>query len=1096
MIDILIAQAGLGKSVPDWVLVPAIAVVSAGWFMLYRFQRHSRLIDGTRRGIVKRTVRLLVVLIRVVLAFAAVWLTVQVIGKVFFLTTTWPIWLMVLSAVLLAEALVWLYKLERKVVSRRVGIVLTALRLTLLGLITLMLLQPVFASSWGKDTKRSLIVLVDDSASMHIADNNLSPEEKIRLAEGFSIISAQRPWHFQQDARALRDIRDRLMRESAWLDRARALPRKAAAEQLQRRRKVLHEQVSGASETIARQLKELEDVLQDLTGRGKAFQSLRVSLLDAKARLSKRVQPALLEALAETEPDKGAELVKNITFLRNSLNKATAAMAEVCPTLEKVGASLDELLYKRIAPADRATIDAVCKLDRFNLAVATLVHTPSKGKGEKKSIIDLLEKQYDVRAYTFAGKVCQTNLKDFSDPVDKVVVAGDRLASSGDSGQGDFSSTDSPDQAGKEINRRRTNLVGALRRALSEVGTDNLAGVVVLTDGQDNSQENVDPIGRTLGGAGASFCAILLGARRPPTDAAIVSIDAPETVYLSDNMFLNVKLKLDGMKGKTVSVALYDGKKKVDSRGIDVTSDVFREQVQLSDKPEKVGLHTYRVEVEKVPGEVFTNNNSYSLTISVTDDKTKVLLIDSLPRWEFRYLKNLFSGRDKTVRLQYVLTEPMRFEGQPPRKKIPASVSRPLKEVEATTFPANEEEWLKFDVIIIGDVPPDVFTSEDLRAIRKFVNDRGGTVVFVAGPRFMPGAYADTDLAELIPLRLEDSARADPVGRAGFRIMLTPVGKQHVIGRMHPDEDRSNKIWNSLPRLYWRSRYTQATPAGVVLAYAYEPSAPRWLTNVPGKDEPASTPQSLAKRREKYYRSHALITMARCGLGKVLMLSTDRTWRFRYRIGDPYHHRFWGQILRWATAGKLPAGTRLVKLGTDKTRYPPHSRPVVRARLVRADYSPVITNQIAVKIFRGEKCIGRVPMKYIKDSPGMYTAKLDELPAGTYRLELEGPMVSKLLAQDGAQKVSTTFSVDPSAPTEEVELAANRSLLNRLAALSHRGIVVSPWQARDVLSSLPPGKISIKHRREFLLWDSWLILVLFITVAAAEWILRKRVGLV
>ena len=156
----------------------------------------------------------------------------------------------------------------------------------------------------------------------------------------------------------------------------------------------------------------------------------------------------------------------------------------------------------------------------------------------------------------------------------------------------------------------------------------------------------------------------------------------------------------------------------------------------------------------------------------------------------------------------------------------------------------------------------------------------------------------------------------------------------------------------------------------------------------------------------------------------------------------------------------------------------------------------MITNQIAVKIFRGEKCVGRVPMKYLKDSPGMYTAKLDELPAGTYRLELEGPMVSKLLAQDGAQKVSTTFSVDPSAPTEEVELAANRSLLNRLAALSHRGIVVSPWQVREVLSNLPPGKISIKHRREFLLWDSWLILVLFITVAAAEWILRKRVGLV
>ena len=57
------------------------------------------------------------------------------------------------------------------------------------------------------------------------------------------------------------------------------------------------------------------------------------------------------------------------------------------------------------------------------------------------------------------------------------------------------------------------------------------------------------------------------------------------------------------------------------------------------------------------PGEVFAQNNAYPITLSVTADRTRVLLIDRRPRWEFRYLKNLLATRDSTVQLQYVLLE-------------------------------------------------------------------------------------------------------------------------------------------------------------------------------------------------------------------------------------------------------------------------------------------------------------------------------------------------------------------------------------------------------------------------------------------------------
>ena len=125
----------------------------------------------------------------------------------------------------------------------------------------------------------------------------------------------------------------------------------------------------------------------------------------------------------------------------------------------------------------------------------------------------------------------------------------------------------------------------------------------------------------------------------------------------------------------------------------------------------------------------------------------------------------------------------------------------------------------------------------------------------------------------------------------------------------------------------------------------------------------------------------------------------------------------------------------------------------------------------------------------------MYTAALDGLPAGTYRLELDAPEAEALLKKDGVKTVSTEISVDPSAPAEEIELAANRHLLGRLVSLSHNGIVVPPYQAQRVLGCLPAGKLKRKHRSQFALWDSWILFGLFCGLVTAEWLLRKRAGL-
>ena len=68
------------------------------------------------------------------------------------------------------------------------------------------------------------------------------------------------------------------------------------------------------------------------------------------------------------------------------------------------------------------------------------------------------------------------------------------------------------------------------------------------------------------------------------------------------------------------------------------------------------------------------------------------------------------------------------------------------------------------------------------------------------------------------------------------------------------------------------------------------------------------------------------------GEGTTLLSLLDSTWRWRFRLGDTYFYRYWGQVLRTMTPHELPGDNRLVKLTADRESYLPEERVVLRAR--------------------------------------------------------------------------------------------------------------------------------------------------------------------
>jgi hypothetical protein len=310
-----------------------------------------------------------------------------------------------------------------------------------------------------------------------------------------------------------------------------------------------------------------------------------------------------------------------------------------------------------------------------------------------------------------------------------------------------------------------------------------------------------------------------------------------------------------------------------------------------------------------------------------------------------------------------------------------------------------------------------------------------------------------------------------------------------MVTELAVEPEMNRALWTELPAMHWQSPVRVAKGGAEVLAWGQragvtEPPSFR-LSTRPANGGGLPDPQ----------RQNAMLVAQNYGLGKVLYIGWDATWRFRYKHGDKYHHKFWGQVLRWATMGKLPTGLKLVKVGTDKARYTEQQPVVIRARFTQPDRTPMTDAEVRAVIRQGEQTVASVKMSYIAGSPGMYEATVNPLPRGKFTVCLDSPQIERLRQRDDPPgEVATTIVVEATQSAERLELAANAELMAQLAEASG-GVEIVPTAA-DRLAEYVSTEPVVKHiYQQVNLWDKWWALVLFAGIVGAEWILRKRAGL-
>ena len=198
----------------------------------------------------------------------------------------------------------------------------------------------------------------------------------------------------------------------------------------------------------------------------------------------------------------------------------------------------------------------------------------------------------------------------------------------------------------------------------------------------------------------------------------------------------------------------------------------------------------------------------------------------------------------------------------------------------------------------------------------RFVTDKGGGVLFVAGENYDPLAFRGTPLEPLLPIDL--SSARNPTGVAGttlqsFRPILTAEGRSNPIFRFADDDAASARVWAFLPELYWYFEAPKKKPAAVVLAE--HPTAPGSDGRLP------------------------IMLYQIVGSGRAMFHAVDDTWRWRFRTGDRYFGRFWTQTIRFLARSKVLGG-RKAEIRTERRRYLRNQPVEVRVRFPNPGDAP------------------------------------------------------------------------------------------------------------------------------------------------------------
>jgi len=589
---------------------------------------------------------------------------------------------------------------------------------------------------------------------------------------------------------------------------------------------------------------------------------------------------------------------------------------------------------------------------------------------------------------------------------------------------------------------KATRLGTAVEEAVSRYSGQPIAGVILLTDGASN--EGLEPleVARRMKDKDVPLFAVGIGRPDPP-DVRVEGLIVQDTVFSKDKVPVRFRVLSEGYAGRTVDVTVSVNGKEVARKPVKLSGEPQFQELTFVPE-EETGSLKLDVAIAPLPGEIASENNQLTQKVRVINDKIKVLYVEGKPRWEYRYLRAVLL-RDHRLDVKFLMTQGDR--------DLAKASDRYLDR-----FPEVASEAFVFDLVILGDVPASYFTPMQLSRMEELVRERGGSLLVLAGHQHPLAAHLGTPIASILPVKLR--AEGWEAIDSTVHPVMTSEGDETTVVSL--DVEKNEALWALVKPIYQVPVLEGAKPAATVLAT---------LSDAP-------------RRRAPY----PLIAWQRYGRGKSMFVGTDQLWRLRFKRGDKYHARFWGQVIQFLTLSRLLGENKRIHIETGPKSFRTGERVQIYTNVLNGSYEPVTTPSYTLFAEQREPKPGSTPVRLepVKDVPGLYQGFFTPEEAGTYVLRT---------AAAEAEASNTVEIQVATTPLEQLEPAMQEDLLKKMADLSG-GRFLTVRELPSLPDSIQAELQTTIVRREKELWDLPLVFAVLLGCAAIEWFFRRRWDLI
>jgi uncharacterized membrane protein len=600
-----------------------------------------------------------------------------------------------------------------------------------------------------------------------------------------------------------------------------------------------------------------------------------------------------------------------------------------------------------------------------------------------------------------------------------------------------------------------SRLGGALLRGADELDAVPLAGLVVLTDGADNSGEPIEDAILELKNRQVPVYPVGLGSERFDRDVQVSRVEAPRRVLRGSSLMVEVTLEQTGYAGETVDLEVMDGGRIVSSQKVKFPATGEAVVSRVSFKADEGGAREFQFRTAPQRDEAVAENNRRRALIQVDDRVEKVLYFEGEPRFELKFLRRAVEDDENLQLVILQRTAENRF--------YRLALDEP-GELEGG-FPTTREELFRYDGLILGSIEASFFTHDQLQMIAEFVGERGGGFLMLGGRRaFSEGGWHGTPVAELLPVTLTPALGGGGEGAPFFsevRVELTPWGRSHPALQLADTEEASAAVWQRLPQVSTFNPITRTKPGATSLLVGS------------GEDLPGE---------------QVVLAYQRYGRGKSLAWTIHDSWHWQMHadvaVEDQSHETLWRQMLRWLVS-YVPEPVE-VQAASDLVA--PGERVEIRAEVRDPGFLPVNNAIVVASVVGPDGETSSVPLDWTVEKDGEYVGGFAAAAEGLHSIRVEAKTRTASLGEGAAWVQATTVE------NELYDAELRRESLERIAAET-QGRYYGPELAHRVVDDLALSQegSTVIERRD--LWDMPILFLLLATLLGTEWLVRRRLGL-